>query len=881
MQERIGSYTLIRSLGKGGMGEVFLSHDPICLREVALKLIRPEWSADKTMRERFLKEARIAAHLSHPSIIPIYSIHQDQDGIYYTMPCIEGETLKAIIRTTKQSKGAHPIGSSIPTLMRIFLSVCGAIAYAHSRGILHRDLKPENIIVGTYGEVIILDWGLADFIGEDRPLNVEGGSNTLTKPGAIPGTLSYMEPERALGEPSAPSTDIYALGVILYQLLTLHLPFQRTTLKEFRKKWMQEELPDPQESAPERDISPQLADIVRKCLSPRKEERYKSVSELIEALESYIEGIPDWFETTTLHLDQKSDWGIQENIALAKHMAITRQHPLLEWVSLMISKRSFPGNIKLETEVELGEEGQGLGLLISQPANAARHPLEEGYLLWLGPPSTGSRLFRSGVEVMHSPESVLNRGQRTQLTLEKIGPHLRLFINGTCTLNFLSHTPLTGSHVGMLLRDGDVAVSPLKVYLGSQQAMINCLAIPDAFASRKLYPDALLEYRKVAHSFPGRAEGREALFRAGLMLLEEARPKSGKERAQLLSAALDEFEKLHSTPGAPLEYLGKSLVYLASDEIDEEVKCLELALRKFPLHPLKPILVEQIASRLHKSAQSDRKAAFQFALLTLRHLPELLKNSDHEELISSLRSYLEPLGFLQPSSEPYTDMAIQLAFWLGKPLVLIEMIEKGLTPVDARNALFALLQMGERELVENLLTRYAENGWREELYAVLGDRPTTLPSLVHLFAIYLRQGKNPLPLFTGSAEAPALHAWAHLLHGELEEAGKILAAAPEELKKNEANPLFFVQTCALIARGKKAEAETLLLNITESTYPPIWSLLAHYLGGHITLKGIWWTRRAFVWEKILLCLQLQLYFHCMGAHKRKAALFRLQKRLSS
>ncbi len=124
------------------MGEVFLAHDSSCGRDVALKRMRDKWLDNETMKNRFLREARVAAQLAHPSIIPIYSIEEG----FYTMPYIEGETLKEIIKVTQEQahKGEplHPIGHSVPALVRLFLNICGAVAYSHSRGVLHRDLSP-------------------------------------------------------------------------------------------------------------------------------------------------------------------------------------------------------------------------------------------------------------------------------------------------------------------------------------------------------------------------------------------------------------------------------------------------------------------------------------------------------------------------------------------------------------------------------------------------------------------------------------------------------------------------------------------------------------------------------------------------------------------
>ncbi|MCB1082813.1 MAG: protein kinase, partial [Simkania sp.] len=316
LPKKIGKYDLIRLIGKGGMGEIFLAKDPVCEREVALKRILEKLIRYPTIKKRFLSEAKIAAQLAHPSIIPIYTLHADEDQIYYTMPYVEGDTLKQILKLTRDREKAgdtpHPIGSSIPALIRIFLSVCQAMHYTHSKGFLHRDLKPENIIVGKFGEVMILDWGIALPMGhEDEEESNEvptSSPHDLTKPGKVVGTVGYMAPERALGQPANEQTDIYSLGVILYQLLTLRLPFIRPSLRDFRKQMKLERWIEPQEVAPHRDIPSQLSHIAKRCLQPDPSKRYESVHEMIEQLENYIEGCPEWIPTTTLKIDHAEDW---------------------------------------------------------------------------------------------------------------------------------------------------------------------------------------------------------------------------------------------------------------------------------------------------------------------------------------------------------------------------------------------------------------------------------------------------------------------------------------------------------------------------------------------------------------------------------------------
>ena len=291
---QLGQYTLTKLIGQGGMGEIFLAKDPVCEREVALKRILPDHMKREILRKRFLNEPKIAAQLSHPSIIPVYSLHEEEESIYYTMPYIQGHTLREILvkaRTSQEyGQDAHSIVSSIQTLMLIFMNICNALEYTHSKGFLHRDIKPENIMIGQFNEVVILDWGVATRIEnattdesgvkEEDPLPLQG----LTKPGKTVGTVEFMAPERALGAASSVKTDIYSLGATLYFILTLQLPFRRpNSLKEWRKQLKEhgtETLTDPQEIAPYREITPQLSNIVLKCMHTDPRKRYESVQKL-------------------------------------------------------------------------------------------------------------------------------------------------------------------------------------------------------------------------------------------------------------------------------------------------------------------------------------------------------------------------------------------------------------------------------------------------------------------------------------------------------------------------------------------------------------------------------------------------------------------------
>lgn len=925
---KFGHYRTIRSLGKGGMGEVFLVHDPLCGRFVALKHMREDIKKNETLQKRFIREARVASQLSHPAIIPIYAIHHEESGFYYTMPYVQGETLTEIFalarHAEKQGLPLHPIGGSIPALIRIFITVCQAIAYSHVKGILHRDLKPGNIIVGKYGEVLILDWGTAAFIDEPEEENVlDSGDFTdthLTRPGGIIGTIPFLAPELIFGEPPSPSSDIYALGVILYQILTLHLPFKRGSVKGLRKEVRQEKLLDPTEMAPYRDIPRHLSDIAKKCLAVSKEERYQTVEQITKELECYSEGRPEWIFSAKLAIENKEDWEFQENILLAKHIAITRGTDVMEWVSMMISKASFSGNIKLEAKISVAPSGNGIGFLFNIPEAEERKGLEDGYCLWIGSSThPGCKLYRSNVEEMDIPHVKLQDEVWHQICIEKIDNTFRFFLDGVLKLNYVSHTPLAGTHIGLLYRDGDFQIQDLSLFVGSQNVMVNCLAVPDAFLANKNFSKALSEYRRIGYSFPGRAEGRDALFRAGVTLLEEASfNKKKSEKKRLFILAFEEFGKLRGTPGAPLEYLGKSLIYKTTGDIEEENKCLELAIRKYPKHPLLPILVEHIVFRLHESSSHDRRAAYNFALLALRHLPQIFHNLDNQRLIESLIKHWEPLPFIEqlPADSPLlnTHLAIQLAFWLAKPIPILEIIDqltigskkteeesaeekeekKEISPEAntlLENALFSLLMLrcfrwarervgvvsnaGQIEIALLVKERSLKFALKEFFRS--GTLPTLsfseLRTLFYLFTEGLIQQKSALilPYFsriTHDSLSPqerllidVPHVWALLLEKEWERAEEILKQYPLETLNQESSPLHFLFGCWLLATEGKEIALIHFSGVQERAYPPTWSLLSHYLLGKIDLKKGWITK-AFFWEKIELFRQLILFYHC-------------------
>jgi tetratricopeptide (TPR) repeat protein len=377
----------------------------------------------------------------------------------------------------------------------------------------------------------------------------------------------------------------------------------------------------------------------------------------------------------------------------------------------------------------------------------------------------------------------------------------------------VSHLPLAGNHVGLLHKDGDFELKNLKIYDASHNAMVGCLAVPNAFLSHKLYDTALQEYRRIGQSFPGRMEGREALFRAGLTIIEKAR---AEENDQLYHLALKEFEKLYRTPGAPLEYLGKSLVYEALGDVEEEAKCLELALRKFPNHPLLPMLREHIVYRMHESSLNNREAAYRIILLAIRHIPDLLENPDTRHLIESLEENWERLPFIEKCDDRLNSIAILLAFWLAKIPILVEIAQSVRdNEVLFNNALVCLQELEATDALEKFLPK----------------KPRKKKTLV---------------------------VWNNLLNKKLSDAKAVFDQFADAVHQD-TSPLHFPYgTYLYMVEGREA-AFRHFASVLETPYPPTTALPSLFLTNR--LEG--WIDHAFWWEKKELHRQIELFYRCL------------------
>jgi serine/threonine protein kinase len=273
LPSRIGRYRVIRLLGQGGMGKVYLAEDAELQRQVAVKVPRLSGAQDERERTQFLQEARAAAAVRHPHVCPIHDVGIDQDTHYLVMAHIQGESLAERLKRV----GAF---ADQRLAARLALQIAEGLAAVHARGIIHRDLKPGNILLDESGQALLTDFGLA------RPTF---RNETSTSPDMVAGTPAYMAPEQVcveLGEPS-PRTDVYSLGVVLYEMLTGRLPFQGTKAQVLVQLAVQ----SPQSLEQWRgDVDPALKAIVGRALARRPAERFASAEELGEALRAWLDG---------------------------------------------------------------------------------------------------------------------------------------------------------------------------------------------------------------------------------------------------------------------------------------------------------------------------------------------------------------------------------------------------------------------------------------------------------------------------------------------------------------------------------------------------------------------------------------------------------------
>ena len=267
-----GRYEVIERVGLGGMAEVYRARDELLGREVAVKVLNDKLSGDKSFVERFRREAQAAANLSHPNIVSLYDYGSDEGANFIVMELIDGRGLEQIIAEE---------GPLLPERAAEMASdVARALERAHATGLVHRDIKPSNIMITSYGQTKVTDFGIARAIGD--------GNQTMTQTGMVIGTASYLSPEQAQGNSVDARSDVYALGCVLYEMLTGGPPFKGDTPLSIAYKHVREDAEKPSTINP--DVPPALDAIVMKALAKNPDNRYQSAREMRDDLQRFLAG---------------------------------------------------------------------------------------------------------------------------------------------------------------------------------------------------------------------------------------------------------------------------------------------------------------------------------------------------------------------------------------------------------------------------------------------------------------------------------------------------------------------------------------------------------------------------------------------------------------
>lgn len=318
-----GRYEVIEELGEGGMGKVYRVEDKMLQEEVALKLIKHEISMDKRTIDRFSNELRFSRKIAHRNVCKMYDLGEEKGTYYITMEYVSGESLKGMIKMMGQMSAGQAIF--------VAKQICEGLSEAHRLGIVHRDLKPGNVMIDRQGHVRIMDFGIA------RSLGTKG----ITKQGMVIGTPDYMSPEQVEGKEADSRSDVYALGVVLFEMMTGRLPFEGESALSTALKHKTEKAPDPRKF--NQEISVDFSRLILKCLAKNRDQRYQSMIELLEALEQIEKGIttaerviPKKTSVATTLLSKKTGlvWIVVATVIVLAGLSILSDHYLRKRGSL-------------------------------------------------------------------------------------------------------------------------------------------------------------------------------------------------------------------------------------------------------------------------------------------------------------------------------------------------------------------------------------------------------------------------------------------------------------------------------------------------------------------------------------------------------------------
>ena len=313
----LGRFQTLGEIGRGGMGRVLEASDPQLGRTVAVKVLLNPKEISAEQLARFAAEARITSQLEHPNIVPVYDMGTTPEGeIYFVMKKVEGRSLGEVLSALRAGDADAVRTWTLHRLLTTLISLCNAVAFAHDRGVLHRDLKPDNVMLGRFGEVLLMDWGVARVMGTRETTRHSGdvdASVTIpeTMDGSTIGTPGYMSPEQARGDLELLDgrSDVWSLGALLYELLTLARAYEGRNLFALIFASMSGPPADPRERAPDRQIPDEIAEVCLQALDQDPAARFPTASAMASAVEDFLEGSKRKRAAAAKLADAEAAWG--------------------------------------------------------------------------------------------------------------------------------------------------------------------------------------------------------------------------------------------------------------------------------------------------------------------------------------------------------------------------------------------------------------------------------------------------------------------------------------------------------------------------------------------------------------------------------------------
>ena len=601
----IDGFEILSLLGYGGMGCVLLAYESLLDRQVALKVL--DRSGDNESRAknaaRFLSEATLTGRLAHSGIVPIYRVGHDAEvGYYYSMRLIRGRTLFDIIRLLAAKNQSACEEFTLTRLLRIYVRICDAVGFAHKEGILHRDIKPANVMVNDYGEVFVVDWGLAKSIGAIRQEEKDGtvmlrlsdcrrrqaaatqlflqkdqrtptgnssllrrlqtmrpalSAQPLTQQSQILGTPGFLSPEQAKGEACEASSDVYSLGVTLYELLTHQLPVNGPSAEESIVQTMTGQIVPIKERPNAARLPNAICDIVMRALALDPKDRYASAHELGREISLFLDGRTPWkniittsFAAPTLAPDFSSNSGTPE---------IQEQSLRLPAGAKVQASRTSPGDFCCEFEFWAAPDKQRWEFAVGVAEVSATNTLEPRYEVRLGVDGGSfAELHRLGIRVRRRLDVRLTPGHRYRAKLELEQSHLRLSLNEQPCISFTDVFPQTGGALEFKCTHGEVHIASVVWQTRGAPLQLSFMSLPDRLYRTGRFSDARELYRQLASSHPDREEGLLAQYKAGLC----------STALKDFQTAFDEFARLEGTMMEHCCALGLAQIGMHDGNID-------------------------------------------------------------------------------------------------------------------------------------------------------------------------------------------------------------------------------------------------------------------------------------------------------------------------